>query len=214
MALLSGTGLVADDLFLLAHHDVSGKPFLQPRAIGIGLAGALLAELVLLGRIRIWDDGVEIVDHAMPDDGIAGHVLGLLLTERERHAPRDWLMFLAVTAEQDVAARLEQSGYLTETTSRRPWRVHRWTPVDSDCAFAALARVRVALDPARPAPMHGVLLAGLATACGLGSRLLPYGPPGARRWLDAAVRQLSPDLRELIAQTQAAVDSALLSHRV
>jgi len=214
MALLSGTGLVADDLFLLAHHDVSGRPFLQSRATGIGLAGALLAELVLSGRIRVWADGVGQADRALPDDGLAGWVLGLVLTERERHAPRDWLMFLATTAEQDVATRLEQSGYLTETTSRRPWRAHRWIPVDSDCAFAPLARVRAALDPARPPTVHGVVLAGLATACGLGSRLLPYAPPGARRWLDAAVRQLSPDLRELIAQTQAAVDSALLSHRV
>jgi len=27
---LTGTGLVADDLYLLAHHDVTGKPLLQP----------------------------------------------------------------------------------------------------------------------------------------------------------------------------------------
>jgi Golgi phosphoprotein 3 (GPP34) len=42
-ARLGGTGRLADDLYLLAHHDVTGKPYLQPRAIGIGLAGALLA---------------------------------------------------------------------------------------------------------------------------------------------------------------------------
>ena len=41
-----------------------------------------------------------------------------------------------------------------------------------------------------------------------------YLPPNARRRLDEAVGQLDPGLRELIAQTQAAVDSALLSHRV
>jgi len=35
---LTGTGLIADDLYLLAHDDLSGKPFLQPRALGAGLA--------------------------------------------------------------------------------------------------------------------------------------------------------------------------------
>jgi hypothetical protein len=214
MARLSGTGLLADDLYLLAHHDVSGRPYLQPRAAGIGLAGALLAELVLSGGIQVRADGVEATGRGLPGEGLARRVLGLVLTEPVRHGPRDWLMFLAATAEHDVTARLEQSGYLTGTTSRFPWRAQRWIPVDPDCAFAPLARVRAVLDPARSGTVHGVVLVGLAAACGLGSRLLPYGPPGARRWLDAAVRQLSPDLRELIAQTQAAVDSALLSQRV
>ena len=43
---LGGTGRVADDLYLIAHHEVSGKPYLSPRAAGIGLAGGLLAELL------------------------------------------------------------------------------------------------------------------------------------------------------------------------
>ena len=62
--------------------------------------------------------------------------------------------------------------------------------------------------------MSGTALAGLAQACGLGSRLAQFGPAGALRHLDETVRQLNPDLRELISQTQAAVDSAVLSHRV
>ncbi len=214
MAGLSGTGLLADDLYLLAHHDVSGRQFLHPRAAGIGLASALLAELVVSARVRVSADSVVVADSKPPDDGLAGHVLGLVLSEHDRHSARDWLTFLGVTAEQDVARRLEQAGYLTQERSRHRWRADRWVPVNAEWAFASLARARVVLDPARPAPLHSVVLAGLATACGLGSRLLQYGPPGARHGLDATVRQLSPDLRELIAQTQAAVDSALLSHRV
>ena len=38
---LRGTGLVADDLYLLAHDGQTGRPLLQPRSLGIGLAGAL-----------------------------------------------------------------------------------------------------------------------------------------------------------------------------
>lgn len=64
----------------------------------------------------------------------------------------------------------------------------------------------------RPHPT--LFCAGLAAACGIGPRVLPYGPAGARNTLQAAVRHLHPGLRDLIACTQAAVDSALLSHRV
>ena len=51
---LGGTGLVADDLYLMAHHEISGRPLLQPRPLGMGLAGALLAELMLGGSIVLW----------------------------------------------------------------------------------------------------------------------------------------------------------------
>ncbi len=53
MTALTGTGRLADDIYLLAHHEVSGRPFLQPRAAGLGLAGGLLAELVLIRAIRV-----------------------------------------------------------------------------------------------------------------------------------------------------------------
>jgi hypothetical protein len=212
VAALTGTGLVADDLYLMAHHEVTGKPYLHRRAIGIGLAGALLAELVLAGSIRIRSESISGAGRAAPPDGLALAVLELVLSER-RPVP-DWLAFLARSAERDVARRLERQEYVALAGSRRPWRADRWVPVDADCAFAPLFRAQAALDPAKPVTVAGATLAGLAAACGLGSRLLPYGPRGARHRLDETIRQLAPDLREVIAQTQAAIDGLLLSQRV
>jgi hypothetical protein len=211
---LTGTGRIADDLYLLAHHDVTGRPFLQPRALGAGLAGALLAELVLAGTIRVLDDQIHVAG-PLPADGLADHIAQQLLGEHQWHPARDWLAFLTSTAEQDVAVRLARAGYLTQVSSRRPWRPARWVPADSDAAFAPLIRIRIVLDPARTATVPDVALAGLAAACGLGSRIVQYGRSGARHRLDEAVRYLQPpDLRELIACTQSAVDSAVLSHRM
>lgn len=212
MIQLAGTGLLADDVYLLAHHDVTGRPFLQPRALGLGLAGGLLAELVLAARIRVVPH-VVAADRTLPADELECSVVGSLLGEREPHDVREWLAFLARGAAADVAVRLARSGYLVREPGRR-WRAGRWVPADSDCAFAPLIRVRAVLDPARQPGVPDVVLTGLAVACGLGSRVLPFGPPGGRSHLDAAVRLLSPDLRELIAQVQAAVDSALLSQRM
>jgi len=212
VARLSGTGRLADDLYLMAHDDRTGKPLLQPRAAGLGLAGALLAELVLAGRIEVEPGGIAIADRNPPQDALAGSVLGLLLREHQ-HSPREWLVFLARTAASDVAGRLEHSGYLVRTPART-WRSQRWVPVDPDCAFAPMARVQATLRASRPVTAAQASLAGLAVACGLGARLWPYAPPTARRWLQEVLAQLDPGLREVIAQTQAAVDSALLAHRV
>lgn len=214
MAQLSGTGRLADDLYLLAHHEISGKLHLQPRAAGLGLAGALLAELTLSGNIYLQADRIMVADRSPPGDGLARSVLGLLVSEPEQHAPRDWLLFLARTAAEDVALRLEQSGYLTRISSRRPWRGQRWIPVDSDCAFAPFLRAKSALDSSKPITAQNAALAGLAAACGLGRQMALYLPPKAHHRLQEAAQQLHPSLRDLITQTQAAVDSALLSHRV
>jgi hypothetical protein len=209
---LRGTGLVADDLYLLAHADQSGRPLLQPRPLGIGLAGALLAELMLSGSITLWQSGVAVARGPWPDDELHRQVLGLLAGEAEPHPVREWLLFLARTAVGDVARRLEQAGYLTRAGSWVPWRSARWVPVDPDWAFAALLRVRSAVDPARPVAVYGAVLAGLAAGCGLGFRLDQYLPPASRSAEDAA-RWLDVSLRHLIAQVQAAVDSAVLAHR-
>lgn len=81
------------------------------------------------------------------------------------------------------------------------------------CAADTL-RVKLALDPTRPPAVRNVALAGLADACGLGSLLERDLEPGTSRRIGQAVSLLHPGLRDLIAQTRAAVDSALLSHRL
>ena len=191
---LAGTGLAADDLYLMAHHDLTGKPLLQPRPLGLGLAGALLAG-------RTW-----------PGDDLGRRVRDQIAAEPEPRPLTDWLAYLARTAAPDVAARLEQAGYLTRVRSWVPWRPGRLTPADPDWAFGPLLRIRSALDRARPFDPREAVLAGLAVACGLGYRLDQYLTPAGRS-LQEALGYLGPDLRELIAQTQAAVDSALLTHR-
>lgn len=213
MARLSGTGLVADDLFLMAHDDVTGRPFLQPRALGLCLAGGLLAELTLPGRLGLYQGLVVAGNVAPPADQLANDLLGLVFAEHELHPLGEWLAFLARTAAADVAVRLVRAGYLQRAWSRRPRRAEHWVPVDPDSAFAPLGRARPALDVGCTSA-YSAVLAGLAVAAGLGSRLVPYGPPDARYHLRQTIARLPASLRELVAQTQAEVDKAVLTHRV
>lgn len=209
---LHGTGLVADDLYLMAHGDVTGRPLVQPRPLGIGLAGGLLAELMLGGCIGVWRDGAVKAGYAVPDDGLERRVRDQISGEQQPHPVREWLLFLARTAAGDVACRLERSGYLARARGWSTRRSPRWVPVNADWAFAPLARLRPVLDATQPVPIYGAVLAGLAVASGLGFRLAQHLTPGGRS-VDDAVGQLPAEVRELIAQVQAAVDSVLLSHR-
>jgi Golgi phosphoprotein 3 (GPP34) len=213
-ARLSGTGRLADDLYLIAHNDRTGRPLLQPRAIGLGLAGALLAELTLQHRISVLPGAIVVTDSAAPPDELAQSILRQLLKEHEQHPTPSWLQFLAQTAAVNVAHRLEHAGYLTQVRAQRLRRGERWAPVDADCAIMPFSRIQSALGSPGRATAGEVTLAGLAVACGLNSRLSEFLAPGARHYLDAAIGRLDPGLREVIAQTQAAVDSALLAHRV
>jgi Golgi phosphoprotein 3 (GPP34) len=207
---LAGTGRLADDLYLMAHHERTGRPLLAARAAGLGLAGALLGELILAGAISVTAGQVMVTGPA-PGEELAAAVLGLVAGEQQPRPAGEWLAFLARTAPAAVAGRLEQAGYLT---ARRSWRGPRWVPVDADCAFAPVTRVNAALSPSRPGDAQAVALAALAAACGLGARLGLYLPAASRHRLPGAAGRLDPALREVITQTQAAVDSAVLAHRL
>jgi hypothetical protein len=116
-----GTGRIADDLYLLAHHEIIGRPHIQSRAVGLGLAGALLSELTLPGAICIWR-GLVIPGGGLPlADPLTGMVLGSVAGEREHLPARGWLLFLARTATADVGSRLGEAGFLTQAGTAGRW---------------------------------------------------------------------------------------------
>ena len=108
---LGGTGRIADELWLIAHHEVSGRAHLQPRALGLGLAGGLLAELLLDDAITITACTVT-AGPARPGDQLTAQVAARIGAEGPGYPVRDWLAFLGRTGSDDVAARLAASGYL------------------------------------------------------------------------------------------------------
>jgi hypothetical protein len=221
---LAGTGRVADDLYLIAHHEISGRPYLSSRSAGIALAGGLLAELmaartpaVTLDRgyviPRYRKNGGPVARYARPDDPVAGYLLDLIVAESVPRPVRDWLLFLGKTAAAEVAGRLERAGYLTRPAGRIPWRARPLVPVEGDWSQCALLRAHSALDRARTLTQYSALLTGLTVACGLGFRFSDLSKAPTRGTGEAA-RVLPWPLQELIAQVQVAADAAVLSARM
>lgn len=211
---LSGTGLVADDLYLLGHDEGSGKSQLQPFALGTALAGGLLAELLLVSWIGLRQhDRAVMTTRDAPYDAARRDPLFKRITDQAEPQPvGSWLRVLAQGAEHDVAVRLEEAGYLEHVRGRVPWSQGRWVPVNRDWAFAPVLRARAALDPARPLTAYSATLVGLMVACGLGFKLSEHQTPTSRA-VPEIVAQLGPGLQVLIAHTETAIENAALSYR-
>ncbi|MEV4753647.1 GPP34 family phosphoprotein [Micromonospora sp. NPDC049559] len=206
---------LADDFWLLAHHDVSGAPRLNGRAAGLGLAAALLAELMWMGKISAGDGRLWVVDNSPPADVLAHTVLEHLIAQPQHATLRIWLGFLSHSATEQVAQRLWRAGHVRREESRRLLRPNgvRWVPVDWNYAHWPAARLSLQLRDQAPMSQVDAFLAGLAAATGLEDDLLRDAPASSRHYLRRLTDVLPPPLRELLTHAHAAVGEAVLFYR-
>jgi hypothetical protein len=219
---------LADEFFLVAHnHDADTiAPRLHGTGIDLGLAGALLAELVLERRVVLADGRVVVLDPTPPQDMLAGTLLRDIVTEPP-HSVRVWLEYVSRDARDKVGSRLHVAGQLEQIRLRKWWGgpAVQYRAVSAERALIPevrlhdlLARPYPGIGPAKISQNHKLMqdatLAALAHATGLLSALLWYhGPHRARSQLDELRRALPSPLLELAQHTEAAVGDAVLGRR-
>jgi|SRR5947207_5900934 len=210
----AGPWPVASGFYMLAHDDLTGRPRLHRRAVGLGLAAGLLAELLYLNRIMIGQGEVRVVDRTPPADVLAHLVLAQLIAEPQHVRVRTWLDYLAVEAGDQVAGRLVLTGYLRKEVSRRMFRSATvYVPVDMNRFALALARLSTMLRRLEPMGYVDTCLAGLSVATGLDTLVLDGASRETWRHLRSVADRIWPPLHELLAHTAAAVGGSVLSHR-
>ncbi|MDG4774379.1 GPP34 family phosphoprotein [Solwaraspora sp. WMMD792] len=205
--------LLADEFFLLARDAVTGRPRLPDRAVGFGLAAALLVDLVDAGALRVRDGRLWLVARHVPVDALGGWVLRWMAAEPGYRRVGTWLALLAPGAHQQVARRLVAAGVVRPRTVRRLLTTAvRQVPTDANRAAWAWARLTVRLQRGEPLPDLEARLAGLCLVTGLDDLLLTGLPTAARRHLhrETAVR-LPTEVGELLTIARNRLDGA--SHR-
>ncbi|WP_412542678.1 GPP34 family phosphoprotein [Longispora sp. K20-0274] len=207
--------LLADEFFLIAHDDTDGRRRLHGRATDLGLAGALLGELVLFQCLAIENGIVTVIDRQPPADPLAAVVLGDMLGSPQHRDIRTWLAYLSQTASENVAHRLVELAFLRREESRILWRTTvRYVPVDFAQTGWPAPRLRMSLTEGRPMDLHEMALAALVEAAGLFETVVWDGnQAAARRYLRRIVSTLPASLRELAGHVEAAVGDAVLTHR-
>jgi hypothetical protein len=213
-----GVGILfpADEFFFLAHGE-SGRARLHLRATGLGLAAALLGELVFYQRIDIAPGGVvQVVRADPPEDLLAHTTLDRLLGQPTQHDVRTWLAVLEATSVDAVGQRLARGGYVQVVERRRLLRSRvSYVPVSLNQAAWPGVRLARLMTTADAVSEPDALLAGLVAATDLLRQVLPdqnaYSIGAAR--LPQLLRCLRPSLCDLVAYTEAAVGDAVLVPR-
>jgi hypothetical protein len=206
--------LLADDLFFVAHDSLSMRRRLSDRAVGIGLAGALLGEQLLFRRITVRSGQIRIVDATPPRDALAHTVLDHLRAEPDVTSVRDWLRFLSRDAYEQVVGRLIREGHLHSREVRRLWRTTLiYEPAETTRAGWPESRLAKRLSTGLRVELPDVVLGGLVEATGLDRYVLADTTREARRYLRRLIRGLPTSLRDLVDETSAAVGDSVLSAR-
>jgi hypothetical protein len=216
---------LADQLFLAAHDHDTGhlQTRLHKAGLELGLAGALLCELVLDRRIDVQHGRIVLVSRAPLQDILAQTVLGDIVTElhvsRQPHTVRVWLVYLSHGSVAQVRNRLCFTGIVQEVPGRRWWggTANKYRAADINQALGPEAAVHSLLTHGQASnnAMPALTFAALADACGLLPKLTWWREQkvGVRRHLAQLRDQLPRALRELVDQTEAAVGDAVVGRR-
>ena len=217
--MLVRTELLADEFYLLAQDDTSGRPLLPGRVAGLALAAALLGELGLIGRIAVRSGSLVVLEGSSPTAGLIDRVKCVLEAESPTRPVRDWLEYFGPRAIRDVSSRLVGSGVLVRRPSRLPLRPARLIPVDSNSAAVVSATLVTSLVRFRPLDARSAMLAGLVRATKLDRDHPAFfevrDQPAVQRYLDAVLAELTPPvLGDLLRHTEAAFATAVATHRI
>ncbi len=194
------------------HDNVTGRPRLHPRLASLGLAGAVIGELMLAGRVTLdlapGRDRLYVTARDAAGDPLAQSVLDHLVAE-PHHPLITWLHFFARTIYADVTAVMI-AAKLLNPPSRHLLKQQPATPVNTNTAAWPLARLNLAAERRTPPAVRDCVLIGLFVATGGAERALREHDPA---FAAAAIAVLPAPLRRLIAQTEVAVGEAVISRR-
>src|SRR5579859_4008534 len=123
---------LADELLLLAYDDVTGRCAVPPIALDLGMAAAVLVDLIRLGRIDVAGGSVIPVDPSPTGDEVTDAVLRRIQAELPQPAAF-WLQRLRHNLRRHVLESLVAQGMIRDQddTAWDILRVHHYPAADS-----------------------------------------------------------------------------------
>ncbi|WP_132208059.1 GOLPH3/VPS74 family protein [Kribbella steppae] len=131
--------LIAEDLLLLLYDDESGKPITGAPGLDYALAGAVLIELTMLGKLDVAGEGEEVkrgrlkvLDASPTGDAILDERLAYV-ADKPGKRPKDQIGRLSKKLRDQLLARLAERGVLTADEGKvlGIFPVTRWTAKDA-----------------------------------------------------------------------------------
>jgi hypothetical protein len=198
---------LSENLFFLGHDPFTGKPRTRPDILDIGLAGAVLADLVFDERIALNRGSVIPVNRHSNGDLPADHALSHIIAESGTHGVRDWVEHLRDRTTSHVVDGLTARQLVSPKESRGLLRRSMaYPPVDLRTASAPRARIRSAMLGRTVCDAPTATLALLAWAMGLDDIAEPdLSRRQTAEWTDNVRTTIGPPIAGLVAGTEAAI---------
>ncbi|MEU5903559.1 GPP34 family phosphoprotein [Micromonospora sp. NPDC047467] len=217
--------LLTDELVLLAYDDDGANRLGRPH-LDYGLAGAVLLELALAGRVEVTDKHLVVTDPAPTGVPLLDEALTMLEAERPRK-PKNWIGKLAKGLPERVLDGLVDAGVLRRESDRVLLifpRTRYPSPSGAQPAVETEARERMAaaLTGSGPVDARTAALLTLTRAVGLDRKLfreLPkervkarMGEIAAGDWASAAAKKAIDEMQAaLMVATTAAIVTTTVS---
>lgn len=210
---------LADNYWLIA-HDERGRGHVSQHAIGLGLAGSILGELLLFDKITFTPHGaLQVLNGAPPPDRVGATVLDHIKTELVNPNGvvqiRDWINYLSGVGYSWVAQRLLDIHVVEQVRERQGLRkVIQYRVVDLNDAMLPAVHVASRLRAREPLKVWDIVFALFAHITNLGSRFDPDASDASWAYLRALQEGLPPSLQFLLAETESMYGAAVLAHRI
>lgn len=170
----------AEEIYLLALDDVSGKVTISSRDIVLNsaLIGAAISELCFLGRLDNDSEFFYLVDSANTGDAVLDRILGVFAAAESKKNPIDHclrvLLPQAGNIERHVLESLTAKKILRKVEGKILWifPTRRYPVADESEVMDVERRLRKLLDSDEiPSPREAVLVS-LVNVCGLFHEIL------------------------------------------
>jgi hypothetical protein len=169
---------LAEELLLLAYED-AGSAAINAQTLGYGLAGALLMELAIAGRVDVADKRVTVADPRPTGDPVVDDALARVGSDSRK--PQDWVNRLSKGLRDRLLDRMVEDGVLRREQDKVLWVFPRTRYPSTTGAQPATEtetrdRLRAAVDGDGPVDPRTAALCALVKAVHLEGTVFPGLP--------------------------------------
>jgi hypothetical protein len=162
---------ISEKLFLLSIDDGRGKvTSFVSSSLRYGLAGAVLAELALLGSVAVEDKVLKLVDYSPTGNDLFDEVLTRISQEKRLHKPGFWVNVLASRKlQKQIAEQLEAKNILRIEEKRYFWVIpyELYPQQDASAKYWVKQQLRSVVLAGDKSQPDIVVLLSLLKACSL-----------------------------------------------
>lgn len=202
-----------EEIVLLALDDKTGAPLPLPvTALAYGLAGAVLADLAVAGKIDTDEKKLVVLDARPTGDPLLDPWLALIAAEKSSHPVAHWLSVLAdrqQEIEQPALDRLIARGILKREDKKILWVIglRRYPTVDGHERTEVRTRLgQLILGDDIPDPRDAIMIS-LLSGCRLTDKIFAGPEFAAREKRLETLAKMDLVGREVAAATTEAIDA-------